>query len=401
MTEDLRVLMISGEYPPMEGGVADFTSIVGQRLADRGAVVHVLTSNAAAAASPDDQVPVVVHAEMDDWGFKTLYRRLRALVATVDPDIINIQYQTAAYGMHPAINLLPRFFPEVPIVVTFHDLRVPYLLPKAGMLRRWVNLDLARAADAVIVTNAQDRAELQQVTGIQRLETIPIGSNITYHLPEGYERAVWRGQWGVSQRDILLCFFGFLNDSKGAVELVQALKVLREGGMPASLMMIGGAVSSSNASNQSYYDLVKRTISELMLEDDVLWTGYVTNDEVSAAFKSSDVCVLPFADGASFRRGSLMAALTHGVSIVSTHPQVAIPEIVHRGNMMLVPPDSVDALVRAVREVVAEPGLRQRLETGAEQLSHLFDWDGIADRTLALYRQVLTTRWPNRGASRV
>ena len=44
MTDPIRVLMISGEYPPMEGGVADFTSIVDQMLVDRGAEVHVLTS---------------------------------------------------------------------------------------------------------------------------------------------------------------------------------------------------------------------------------------------------------------------------------------------------------------------------------------------------------------------
>jgi glycosyltransferase involved in cell wall biosynthesis len=399
MTDAMRVLMISGEYPPMEGGVADFTSIVGQRLVERGAEVHVLTSRDASDHA-DDHGLIVVHAEMDDWGFKPLYGRLRELVADVRPDIINIQYQTAAYAMHPAINLLPRFSPQIPIVVTFHDLRVPYLLPKAVRLRRWVNVDLARMSDAVIVTNAQDRAELQQVQGIKRLETIPIGSNISYHLPEGYDRAVWRGQWGVDQNTTLLCFFGFLNDSKGAVEIIQALQILRSGGIHASLMMIGGAVSSSNASNQPYYDLVLQTIADLGLEDDVFWTGYVPNVEVSAAFKSADICVLPFTDGASFRRGSLMAALTHGVAIISTHPQVPVPEIVDRENMLLVPPQDVDALARAVREIVADRALRGRLEAGSEQLSQLFGWDGIADRTLALYEQVIAGRRSGRNAPR-
>ncbi len=398
MSRSLRVLMISGEFPPMEGGVADFTAIVGERLASRGAQVHVLTSTQASGGAAN-HAPVTVHANMDDWRFRPLYREVRALVTQLQPDVINIQYQTAAYGMHPAINLLPRFSPDVPVVVTFHDLRVPYLLPKAAKLRRWVNADLARMADAVIVTNAQDRAELQQLSGIKRLETIPIGSNITYHLPEGYDRAVWRGQWGVSQRGVLLCFFGFLNESKGAVELIQALKQLRDDQIPACLMMIGGAVSSSNASNRQYYDLVRHTIQELGLQDDVFWTGYVPNDQVSAAFKSSDICVLPFADGASFRRGSLMAALTHGIAIVSTHPQVPIPEIVDRVNMYLVPPGNPDALAQAIRDIVAHPELRARLEAGAQELSRLFDWDVIADRTLQLYGEVVAARRRGRTVS--
>lgn len=397
MSRSLRVLMISGEFPPMEGGVADFTEIVGERLVARGAEVHVLTSTQASGGAAE-HAPVTVHAHMDDWGFKPLYGQVREIVTRFQPDVINVQYQTAAYGMHPAINLLPRFSSDVPVVVTFHDLRVPYLLPKAAKLRRWVNVDLARTADAVIATNAQDRAELQQVSGIKRLETIPIGSNITYHLPEGYDRAVWRGQWGVSQRGALLCFFGFLNDSKGAVELLQALRQLRDDQIPACLMMIGGAVSSSNASNQQYYDLVRHTIQELGLTDDVFWTGYLPNDQVSASFKSSDICVLPFADGASFRRGSLMAALTHGVAIVSTHPQVPVPEIVDRENMYLVPPENPHALAQAIRDIIAHPDLRERLEAGARELSRLFDWDGIADRTLQLYGEVVEAR--RRGRTR-
>ena len=390
MTEPIRVLMISGEYPPMEGGVAEFTAIVSEKLHARGAQVHVLTSHAAQDAREAESAQV--HAVMDDWGFGPLVRKMRELIADVRPDVVNIQYQTAAYGMHPAINLLPRFFPQIPVVVTFHDLRVPYLLPKAGPLRRWVNLDLARSADAVIVTNAQDRAELAQVAGIRRLEAIPIGSNISYHLPEGYDRAVWRGQWGVSQRMILLSFFGFLNDTKGAIELIEAVKVLRDDGMDVSLMMIGGAVSSSNASNQPYYDRVMSTITDLGLADDIFWTGYSPSHEVSAAFRSSDICVLPFADGASFRRGSLMAALTHGVAIISTYPEVPVPEIVDRENMYLVPPADVAALVRAIRSLAMDAGLREKLGSGASELSRLFDWDGIADRTLALYSRVLAER---------
>ena len=41
---------------------------------------------------------------------------------------------------------------------TFHDLRPPYLFPKAGPLRDYVTHRLARASDAVIGTNGSDVA---------------------------------------------------------------------------------------------------------------------------------------------------------------------------------------------------------------------------------------------------
>ncbi len=386
--DGIKLLLITGEYPPMEGGVADFTAIVGERLAQRGAEVHVLTSEQAALQG-ERPGAVTVHPRMRGWGFRSLYRTVREMVRTLSPDLINIQYQTAAYGMRPAINLLPRVFRHVPVVTTFHDLKVPYLLPKAGWLRRWVNRDLARTCRAVIVTNAQDRAELERLHGIRRMEMIPIGSNISYQLPAGYDRAMWRGQWGVGNRTTLLSFFGFLNDSKGAIELIEALKQLTNEGVAVDLVMIGGAVSSSNASNQTYYDRVKDTISELGLEDHIFWTGYVANEEVSAAFTSSDVCVLPFADGASFRRGSLMAALAHGVPIISTTPEVPVPELVPGENIYLVPPDDAAAVAEAIRALARDAGLRKRLAQGARELSRHFDWDSIADRTLALFQDTL------------
>ncbi len=392
--EGIKLLLISGEYPPMEGGVADFTAIIGERLAQRGAQVHVLTSEQAAEETRGG--PVTVHPRMSEWSFRPLYRTVRELLREHSPDLINIQYQTAAYGMHPAINFLPHVVDDIPIVTTFHDLKVPYLLPKAVRLRRWVNLELARRCDAVIVTNAQDRAELEQAGRVRRIEEIPIGSNISCQLPPNYDRAVWRGQWGVSTRTTLLSFFGFLNESKGAIELMEAIKQLIHEGASVDLVMIGGAVSSSNASNQTYYDRVKDTIRELGLEDHIFWTGYVASEEVSAAFTSSDICVLPFADGASFRRGSLMAALAHGVPIISTHPQVPVPELVHGENIYLVPPNDPAALARAIRTLANDPALRERLAQGARELSRRFDWDSIADRTLALFHEVITARRSSR-----
>jgi glycosyltransferase involved in cell wall biosynthesis len=118
----------------------------------------------------------------------------------------------------------------------------------------------------------------------------------------------------------------------------------------------------------------------------------MAREDVSAAFVSSDICVLPFLDGASFRRGSLMAALTHGVPIISTTPEIPIPELVHGENIYLVPPGDPDAIAEAIRVLANDPALRNRLGQGARELSWLFDWERIADRTMELFRDVIAQR---------
>jgi hypothetical protein len=82
--------------------------------------------------------------------------------------------------------------------VTFHDLRVPYLFPKAGPLRRWIVYHLARSAEGVIATNDEDFHRLLTEARPRRLALIPIGSNIPCAPPPGYDRPPSgpAGAWG-------------------------------------------------------------------------------------------------------------------------------------------------------------------------------------------------------------
>lgn len=386
----LRVLLISGEYPPMEGGVADFTRILAEHLADKGVRVHVLTSVRAASQEAVSEVRGIhVHPAVPFWGWRPVYGGLRRLLREYDVDVVNIQYQAAAYDMHPAINLLPRFFPRLPFVVTFHDLLVPYLFPKAGPLRWWVNAELAHSSQAVIVTNEEDRARLASDKRISRLVTISIGSNVPCHLPEDYDRDGWRRRLGLSTAALVLCYFGFLNASKGGEELVEALAVLRDRGYDARLLMIGGAVGASDPTNRAYLERIRSMVKSRDLADYVVWTGYVPPPHVSASFCSADICVLPYRDGVSFRRGSLMAALVHGMPIVSTHPKVELPALKHGENIWLVPPRDVQALVKAIAHLADDVQLARRMGRGARALAQRFDWEHIAARTLGVYRRVV------------
>ncbi len=68
--------------------------------------------------------------------------------------------------------------------------------------------------------------------------------------------------------------------------------------------------------------------------------------EVSANLLAADCAVLPYREGASLRHGSLMAALAHGLPIVSTTltgcPAEAMkqfPMLEHGENALLTPPE--------------------------------------------------------------
>jgi glycosyltransferase involved in cell wall biosynthesis len=286
--------------------------------------------------------------------------------------------------MHPAINFLPRRAGRQRIVVTFHDLKVPYLFPKAGPLRDRAVTMLALHADAAIVTNRADELALNP-RQVGRIARIPIGSNIALCLPDNYDRQAWRSQLKLTASDILLGFFGFFNQRKGVETLVRALAVLPR---KHHLLFIGGTVGSSDATNQAYAEHISALVTQLGLENRVHYTGYVPASEVSAAFAASDLCVLPFADGISFHHGTLMAALAHKRPIVSTSPPVNLTELVHGENVWLVPPRDYAALAAAITTLASNPERRQHLAQGAAKLAAQFNWSHIAARTVELFESL-------------
>lgn len=390
----------------MQGGVGDFTQEIGLALNRLGAQVSVISSTGANQYSgtslsldwgttiEKDGLRLTLFPLVEHWGL-ACWSRIIELLRHIKPQILNIQYQTAAYQMRPAVNFLPWrllwMAERLGIVTTFHDLKLPYLFPKAGPVRHWVTKALIRGSEATIVTNVEDRVQAQAY-GARNLYLIPIGSNINPQAPPGYGRDKWRERWGVGSKETLLCYFGFLNESKGGETLFRALAQLVHSGQSVKLLMIGGRVGSSDPTNVAYLQRMEALIEQLGLTAHVSWTDYVDGEGVSANFWASDMCVLPYRDGVSFRRGTLMAALAHGLPVVSTYPRVDVAEIIEGENMALVPADDVKALAEKIAQLATSPSLRWRLARGAGELSKLFSWEGIAERTMEVYREVLTGR---------
>ena len=98
---------------------------------------------------------------------------------------------------------------------------------------------------------------------------------------------------------------------------------------------------------------------------------------------------MPYLDGASFRRGSLMAAICHGCAILTTAPEVGIAEFVHGENLWLVPSGNERALEDALKHLVASPEVRNKIGAGARRLAARFDWQAIAREYVACFEQVL------------
>ncbi len=387
----LRVLIVSAEYPPSPGGVGDYTALLAAHLGEAGTSVAVLTTG------KGDTERVGTHTISRtvttwDWGVRG---RLREAVAAFKPDIVHLQYQTGMYQMHPAVNFLPvparRHRPHGTrplFVTTFHDLLHPYLFPKAARLRAYVTRRLARASDRVIATNGLDATTLAQWGVVARV--IPIGSNIP--VARTVDAQVIRARYGVAPGAVMLTTFGLLNHSKGTDTVLGALVRLRREGIDAHLLMVGAGVGESDATNVRTENALTAQLASADVAASVTRTGALRADDVAQALAAGDLCLLPYRDGASPRRGSLLAALAQGVPVVTTTPAPGVydrlPPLRDGDAVLFVPPDDAGALAAAVRRVIGDAALAARLRAGASCYAARFGWPTIAAQTLAVYGEV-------------
>jgi glycosyltransferase involved in cell wall biosynthesis len=392
----LHVTFLTGEYPPMQGGIADYTAHLARHLHDLAVQPSVLINRVyeehrQKGEGKDQLSQVIVYPFLHDWGARC-WPEIKRFLRKYPASVLHIQYQAAAFDLKGWVNWLPWYLhhwrKRPKVVTTFHDLRIPYLFPKAGFLRWRSILALARYSDAVICTNREDSLTLGQFPWANHVTEIPLGHNVTVNPPPRYQRQTWRENLGFKSDSIVLAYFGFLNESKGGEDLIAALDILARRGLDVRLLMIGGDIGDSDPSNRAYAQRIHRLIAKNDLDQRIVFTGYVGLPEVSAHLLAADLAVMPYRDGVSFRRTTLITALRHGLPIISTTPAIELPQIAAGKNMLLVAPRDIAGLTEAVIRVVNDPSLREQLSQGAGMLGNQFDWPEIAAQTLRVYQSL-------------
>ncbi len=372
--EKKKVAIITGTYPPMRCGVGDYTATLADHLARQGVEVSVLTSVAAQPALGKVDVLNVVASW--HWGsIKIILEQLRSL----SPDLVLMQWPTAAYGRSLAVNVLPRAikkqFPSLPLVATLHELR--YFKPWTRLRLRW----LYQAASHLILVDSQDRAYVPgRLTWTLPMTTIPIGSSIP--MASGRERMRLRRQWGIAPQEKIVVFFGMANAPKGLLSLVESLAALPY--LPLRLLL----VSELNAGH-AYQKKVLTRLEQTSLMQRTIILANRPAQEVAGLLASADLAVLPFEDGVSMKRSTLMACLNQGLPIITTIPgEDDQAWFHHEQNMLLVPPRNPQALKEAIERLMHDQPLRQRLGEGARALAHQFGWEAIAKQHIRIFKKL-------------
>jgi glycosyltransferase involved in cell wall biosynthesis len=115
---------------------------------------------------------------------------------------------------------------------------------------------------------------------------------------------------------------------------------------------------------------------------------YVSDAEQPAFFRRAELLVLPHRSVDV--SGVLFAGLAFGKAMVLSDVGGFSEVVEDHGAGRLVPPGDSSALAAAIRELLARPRERARLEERAgAAAAGPYSWDRVAERTLSVYDEVL------------
>jgi glycosyltransferase involved in cell wall biosynthesis len=294
--------------------------------------------------------------------------RLRRLLRAERIDLLHTHTLAAAN----AVSRLAARAARVPVISHLH-IENHFRRATAPLLRTADNLT-ARACAALVAVSEDTRRAYERQGYPARIEVVYNGVDPG---EDGLDRSL-RDELGIPRDAVLVGEIGRLCDVKGQRELIHA--VARLDG--AHVLLVGVDLERGGA----YQAELEREADRLGVRGRVVFAG--RRGDVSRVLAELDVLALP-----SWTEGLplvVLEAMAHGRAVVAT-PVGGTPEVVVDGETgLLVPPRDVDALADALRRLLDDPGLRNRLgEAGRRRVRERFSADAMTRRVLELYDEVL------------
>ncbi|MBM2841240.1 MAG: hypothetical protein HW412_1768 [Bacteroidetes bacterium] len=378
--------MVTGSYPPQPCGVGDYSFRLVHELQAAGVIVDVVTTR-----SSDRREMNEVRYSLTDWKLLN-WRSAVAWMATQTYDLVHVQYPARFYGYIPDLAfltfMLKKRMPGIPVVVTIHEFGIVHLLRKLTIAF------IVAKADAVIVTAQSEQVAFERWMPWTRkkVHLIHMAATLPTLPVSQVEKEAVRQRYGINAGEIVLGYFGFLHPNKGVERLIRAFALVHAR-YPHTRLMI---MSLRELEKNEFHRSLTKLVTDLGLEQAVIWTGFLDPESLSRHIGSIDIAVLPFAEGVSLRRLSFMTALDHGIPTVTTRGKVEPGSLGLEDGvdaMFASAGDSPQSLADVINKLIDFPNLRRTLQVNGKAWMKPYQWPSVVPQSLVLYSAMKGTRF--------
>lgn len=390
----LRILHVTSSFYPARGyGGGPLAAYeIAKRLVQRGHEVTVY-------ATDTDNESLRLKAGVRNMnGAKTYYFR----------NISNYVAYNHKFFLSPSMVSVARKRIKDFNIIHFHDIRtfqnivahhyakkygIPYVLQThgahlRGMKKRalkWIfdllfGFRILRQADLVV---ALTKTEVEQFKGLgvreDRIKVIPTGTNLSKYneLPS---KGTFRTKYGMADSEKMVLFLGRVHQSKGLDLLVEAFAEVARNLSEVSLVIAG--------QDDGFLPALKKLVTNLKIDDRVLFTGRIQEEDKLALYVDADVFVTPSFYGFP---ATFLEAWACGLPTITTYKGGFIDGVNNKvGCIVQFEKEQLsDALIR----LLTNDRLRHQFGENARKLvKERYDWDSVVDLIEQGYHDVVRQR---------
>ena len=372
----MRVLLVTGSFPPMPCGIGDYTAKLAETLAHRkNPEVAVLTHKQ--GENPQDGRPYRLLPGADGWRIPEACRILRN-VRNWRPDVIHFQYPGRDYGILQFA--LPTLFRIMGyrVLLTMHEYYHVHDFP--SLLTTMLHLPNMLAATGVTVTREKYQELMPwiyaRILRGKAVRHIRIASVIPTIVVDDAERGKVRGQYG-DPCGSFLSYFGFVMPHKGLEDLFRIANPERH-----RIILICDLRESD-----PYHKTILRIIETPPWKGRVTVTGFLSEIEVGRILSVSDAVILPFIKGATIGNSSLHGAVAQGTFILTTSREQHGYDPAN--NIYFARPGDIAEMAEAL-----ETHIKRRISRESDFMERI--WDEIADLHIRFYTSIMECQPPLR-----
>jgi glycosyltransferase involved in cell wall biosynthesis len=381
----MRLLMLNNEYPPIGGGTATANYYVIREMVKQGVDVDLITST-----------PLVNEYQVEELSPRS--RIYRVPINNQNPhyqserELLTYIYRgfffaRTLYRGHDAkydlchawsglpagaLALLLKLKRGLPYVLGLRGSDVPGYDVRYRWLYPFLSLPLHmiwQNASSLTANSYELRHLALEFRRNESIDVIPNGVDLErFSLPPKAEAS--------PDKPFTILCVARLVERKGIGDLIQAAAQMKDSRQNFKFIFVGRGDKENE---------LRAQVAEQGLEKWVEFRGSVLHHDVPAVYREADVFILPsLNEGMS---NAVLEAIASGLPIITTYTG-GTAELL-RGNGILIPKQSPDAIAKAVLELWDDEPLRVEMGRRSRAIAESMQWEKIANDYLQLYEKTL------------
>lgn len=363
--------IFSFDYPPADGGIARLCAEFATHLHKRGQEVEVIAqySDKENVFSPYNAVPTTRLRDARPQREVAAWAKLQT---SKDLLISGIVYPEGLVGMLSA--------PEKHVILAHGNELLPH--PNLALRGIWKQMKrhVLESASLVIANSYYTQYKVSQLAPMAPVAALPLAVDHERFSPT--DQAAARAKLGLPDDKIIISTVARVQKYKAHDLVIDALASLDEDEQRQLVYVIAGKGPE--------LDALKQRAHERGVADQIIWLGFVAEEDLASVYNASNLFVLCTRDNDDDNSVEgfglvFLEAQACGVPVIGARTG-GIPDAVDEGNGgWLIDQDDVDALCEHLRTLARSPDVfREQGRLARERVEQGFTWRHYTDNFLAL-----------------